>query len=75
LCDLLVTHWINFSSTVTDRSRRYIEYLRRQEANETAVAEIIALVDAPGFVDPEDYERAAQAAYFVRWAKKLLAAA
>jgi len=53
----------------------FIEYLRRQEANEAAVAEISALADASGFVDPEDYERAAQAAYFAPRAKKLPAAA
>jgi len=35
----------------------------RQEANEAIVAELSVLVDASGFVDPEDYERAAQAAY------------
>jgi hypothetical protein len=53
----------------------FIEYLRRQEANEAIVAEISALVDASGFVDPEDYERAAQAVYSMRRTKKLPAAA
>ena len=53
----------------------FIEYLRRQEANEAIVAEISALVGASGFVDPEDYERAAQAVYSMRRAKKLPAAA
>jgi hypothetical protein len=53
----------------------FIEYLRRQEANEAIVAEISALVDASGFVDPEDYERAVQAVYSMRRAKKLPAAA
>ncbi|HEY9433499.1 MAG TPA: hypothetical protein VI260_18735 [Blastocatellia bacterium] len=55
--------------------REFIEHLRRQDANEAIVAELSVLVDASGFIDPEDYERAAQAAYFVRQAKKLPAAA
>lgn len=49
----------------------FIEYLRRQKADEAIASELNALVDASGFVDPEDYERAAQAAYLVSRAKKL----
>jgi hypothetical protein len=53
----------------------FIEYLRRQEANEAVAAELSLLADTSGFVDPEDYERAAQAAYFVSRAKTVPAAA
>lgn len=53
----------------------FIEYLGRQAANEAIAAELSALVDASGFIDPEDYERAAQAAYFVRQAEQLPAVA
>jgi hypothetical protein len=53
----------------------FIEYLRRQEANKAIAAELSALVDASGFIDPEDYERAVQAAYFARRAKTIPAAA
>jgi hypothetical protein len=55
--------------------REFIEYLRRQDANGALAAELSVLVDASGFVDPEDYERAAHAAYFARRAKTLPAAA
>jgi hypothetical protein len=55
--------------------REFIEQLRRQKADESIVAELSLLVDASGFVDPEDYERAAQAAYFARRATTLPAAA
>jgi hypothetical protein len=71
---LITDEGIEFS-LVNSQLVEFIEYLRRQEANEAIVTEISALVDASGFVDPEDYERAAQAVYFVRRAKKLPAAA
>ncbi|HZF40725.1 MAG TPA: hypothetical protein VE715_18020 [Blastocatellia bacterium] len=77
LCDLLALpkdDGIEFSLE-NSQLREFIEYLRRQEANEAIVAELSVLVDASGFVDPEDYERAAQAAYFARKAKTLPAAA
>jgi hypothetical protein len=53
----------------------FIEYLRRQEADEAIAAELNDLVDGAGFIDPEDYERAAQAAYYVHQATKLSAVA
>ena len=52
-----------------------IEYLRRHEVTETIASELGAPVEASGFVDPEDYERAAQAAYFAHQAKSVSAAA
>jgi hypothetical protein len=55
--------------------REFIEHLRRQKGDESIAAELSLLVDASGFVDPEDYERAAQAVYFARRAKTLPAAA
>jgi hypothetical protein len=55
--------------------REFIECLRRQEGDEAIAAELSLLVDAAGFIDPEDYERAAQAAYFARRAKTVPAAA
>jgi hypothetical protein len=53
----------------------FIEYLRRRGANETIAEELSVLIDTSGFVDPEDYERAAQAAYFASRAKTFPAAA
>jgi hypothetical protein len=53
----------------------FIERLRSQNANETIAAELSLLVDSSGFVDPEDYERAVQAACFASRAKTLPATA
>ena len=53
----------------------FIEHLRRQDAKGGNISEISALVGEAGYVDPEDYERAAQAAYFAPRAKTLPAAA
>ncbi|HZF40457.1 MAG TPA: hypothetical protein VE715_16660 [Blastocatellia bacterium] len=71
---LITDEGIEFSLE-NSQLREFIEYLRRQVANEAIAAELGVLVDASGFVDPEDYERAAQAAYFARKAKTLPAAA
>lgn len=43
------------------------EYLRRQEINDALAAG--ANLETLAFVDPEEYERALQAAYFVRQQK------
>jgi cation transport regulator ChaC len=51
------------------------EYLRRREGNAAAVSKLSGLADASGFVDPEDYERVVQAAYFTRRKNALPAAA
>lgn len=71
---LITDEGIEFSFE-NSQIKGFIEYLRRQEASESLAAELSLLVDASGFVDPEDYERAAQAVYFMRRAKKLPAAA
>jgi hypothetical protein len=71
---LITEEGIEFSLD-NSQLREFIERLRRQEANETVAAELSLLVDASGFIDPEDYERAAQAAYFARRATTLPAAA
>ena len=71
---LITDEGIEFSLD-NSQLREFIERLRRQEANETVAAELSLLVDASGFIDPEDYERAAQAAYFARRATTLPAAA
>jgi predicted nucleic acid-binding protein len=71
---LITEEGIEFSLD-NSQLREFIDRLRRQEANEAIAAELSLLVDASGFIDPEDYERAAQAAYFARRAKKLPAAA
>jgi hypothetical protein len=55
--------------------REFIERLRLQEADRSIAEELSVLVDASGFIDPEDYERAAQAAHYARQAKKIPAAA
>ncbi len=58
---LITTDGIEFtldSSQLTDLA----EYLRRQELNDTLAKE--AGLQAPEFVDPEEYERIAQAAHF-----------
>jgi len=65
---LIALEGIEFSLEVA-QLRELIEHLRRQEINETFASEIGASAPASGFIDPEDYERAAQAAYFVRRAK------
>jgi len=67
---LITIEGIEFSLE-SSQLRELTDYLRRQEANEAVAAE----ASAPGLVDPEDYERAAQAAYFVRQEKSLPAAA
>ena len=71
---LITDEGIEFSLD-NSQLREFIEHLRRQEANQAIAAELDTLVDASGFIDPEDYERVAQAAYFVREAKTLPAAA
>jgi hypothetical protein len=53
----------------------FIEFLRRQKADDAIAAELSVLVDGSGFIDPEDYERAIQAVYFAGRSKKLPAAA
>ena len=50
-------------------------YLQRQQRNETIAASAGAPSNAASFFDPEEYERAAQAAYLVRPAQALPAAA
>jgi len=62
-------------SVDSSQLKELTEYLRRCEITETIASEIGASADAAGFVDPEDYERAAQAAYFARRAKSLPVAA
>jgi hypothetical protein len=71
---LVTEEGIEFSLD-TSQLGEFIERLRRQEGNEAIAAELSLLVDASGSIDPEDYERAAQAAYFARRAKTLPAAA
>jgi len=53
--------------------RDLTEYLRRQEINDALAA--AAKLEALGFIDPEEYERTLQAAYFAREQKTLPAAA
>lgn len=48
------------------------EFLRRQEIHDALAA---AKLEALGFIDPEEYERTLQAAYFAREQKTLPAAA
>lgn len=55
--------------------RELTEYLRRQEVNDAIAAESGAQGTASGFVDPEEFERAVQAAYFVGQQKTFPAAA
>jgi hypothetical protein len=71
---LITDEGIEFSLD-NSQLREFIEYLRRQEGDESIATELSLLVDASGFVGPEDYERAAQADYFARRAKTLPAAA
>jgi hypothetical protein len=70
---LITEEGIEFSLD-NSQLREFIERLRRQEANEAIAAELNLLVDASGFVDPEDYERAAQAAYYYARRSKTLPA-
>ncbi len=65
---LITVEGIEFS---VDRSRlkELVELLRREEVNETIASETGLSGDASGFVDPENYERAAQAAYYVQKTK------
>jgi hypothetical protein len=44
----------------------FIEYLRRREEGEVFAPELSELAGVSGVVDPEDYERVAQATYFTR---------
>jgi hypothetical protein len=71
---LITDEGIEFSLD-NSQLREFIESLRRQEGDESIATELSRLGDASGLVDPEDYERAAQAAYFARRAKTLPAAA
>ena len=71
---LITVEGIEFSLE-SSQLRELTEYLRRQETNETIAPDSGAPLNVSGFVDPEEYERAAQAAYFVRQAKALPAAA
>jgi hypothetical protein len=52
--------------------RELTDYLKRQELIEAFAGEPSAAAGGPGIVDPEDYERAAQAAYFARQAAATL---
>lgn len=49
------------------------EYLRRQQVNHALA--VATELEALSFFDPEEYERAVQAAYFVRQQKAFPAAA
>lgn len=51
------------------------EYLQRQQRNEILAAQTGVPSKAAGFFDPEEYERAAQAAYLARPAQWLPAVA
>lgn len=51
------------------------EYLHHQQINDAIALDVGVPLNPSGFIDPEEYERAAQAAYFVRQAKALPAAA
>jgi len=54
--------------------RELTDYLRRHEINDAIAAEAGAQAEVYVFVDPEEYERAVQAAYFVRQQKAFPAA-
>ena len=73
---LITDDGIEFSLE-SSQLRELTEYLCRQEANDAIAAQASAtgLPCLPSLLDPEDYERAAQAAYFVRQVKALPAAA
>jgi len=60
----------NRISLENSQLREFIEYLRRQEANEAIVAELSVLVDASGFVDPEDTNAPLRRPIFARKAKR-----
>lgn len=65
---LITVEGIEFS---VDRSqlRELTEYLRRQEIDEAIASDLGIPGDASGLIDPEGYERAAQAAYYVQKSK------
>lgn len=71
---LITTEGIEFSLE-SSQLKDLTEYLRHQEVNDAIASASGAQVNASGFVDPEEYERAAQAAYFVRQVKTFPAAA
>jgi hypothetical protein len=71
---LITDEGIEFSID-NSQLREFIERLRLQVAGQSIADELSILVDASGFIDPEDYERAAQAAYYARQTKKIPAAA
>jgi Holliday junction resolvase len=48
-----------------------LEYLRRQEATDRLAAEAKLSLSEAEFIDPEDFERAAQAEHFVRRRRSL----
>jgi hypothetical protein len=71
---LITDEGIEFSID-NSQLREFIKRLRLQEADQSIAEELSVLVDASGFIDPEDYERTAQAAYYARQDKKIPAAA
>ena len=70
---LITDEGIEFSLD-NSQIRELIERLHSQDAGQAIAAELSLLIDASGVVDPEDYERAAQAAYYARRAKSVPAA-
>lgn len=69
---LMTTDGIEFGLELA-QLKELTEFLRRQEVNDALTAE--TKLEASHFFDPEEYERAVQAAYFVRQQKAALAAA
>lgn len=59
-------------SLETSQLRELIEYLNRQEANESISVEASDSIDDLDFADPEDCERAIQAAWAVRQSQEVL---
>ena len=64
---LITTEGIEFNLE-NGQLRDLTDFLRRQEINDALAA--AAELEALGFVDPEEYERALQAAYFVHQQKE-----
>jgi len=69
---LITSEGVEFS-VESSQLRKLIEYLQRQEANEASTSELGATREETEFIDPEDYERAIQAANLVCREKALRA--
>lgn len=65
---LITDEGIEFSLD-NSQLKEFIELLRGQNVDDAIAAELSLLVDSSGGVDPEDYERAVQAACFAGRAK------